>query len=52
MSFSGWIRTTACCRDLCTYLVKWLAVETMAGRYIRPNPTPVIILETMSGKFA
>ena len=37
---------------LSTYLVKWFAVETIAGRYIRPNPTPVMILETMSGKFA
>ena len=31
-----------------TYLVKWLAVETIAGRYIRPKPTPVMILESIS----
>ena len=29
-----------------SYLVKWLAVATMAGRYIRPNPTPVKTLQT------
>ena len=35
---SSWTRGEA-------YLVKWLAVATIAGRYISPKPTPVMILE-------
>ena len=35
-----------------TYLVKWLAVETIAGRYIRPKPTPVMILQSVSVRIA
>ena len=31
-----------------TYLVKWLAVATIAGRYISPKPTPVMMLEPVS----